>query len=102
MSPRRTNVMLLSHNNKKVRYNVAVGKMQRINGINTVNLRKEQKIKKSIEEHNRALDELNLAMKRNDLEIDKIQLKGMMRRHGLTRGEEQKIKKIQSYIKMQI
>jgi len=51
MSPRRTNVMLLSHNNKKVRYNVAVGKMQRINGINTVNLRKEQKIKKRYNKH---------------------------------------------------
>jgi len=40
-------------------------------------------------------DELALAMKQNNLEKLQIQLKGMMRRRGLTRMEEKQLKKIE-------
>ena len=53
-----------------------------------------EELRKETELFKNELDELNLAIRKNNLEISKIELKGMMRRRGLTRDEEKKIKKI--------
>lgn len=42
-----------------------------------------------------AYDDLSIAMQKNNLEMMKIQLKGMMRRRGMTRSEQKAIKKFQ-------
>ena len=46
-------------------------------------------------ELNKALDENTRLMALNNLEVAKIQLKGMMRRRGLTRSEQRKIRMIE-------
>lgn len=48
-----------------------------------------------VKKQKEAYDDLSIAMKKNNLEIMKIQLKGMLRRRGMTRSEEKAIKKFQ-------
>jgi len=48
-----------------------------------------------VKKQKEAYDDLSIAMKKNNLEIMKIQLKGMMRRRGMTRSEEKIVKKYQ-------
>jgi len=55
----------------------------------------EKQIASATKEHNKELNSLNLAIKINDLEMSKIELSGMQRRHGLTRGEQRRIKELQ-------
>jgi TP901 family phage tail tape measure protein len=57
--------------------------------------RKYNEATKEIKKMQKATDEHSLAIKRNNLAIMEIELKGMMRRRGLTRSEEKKIKKLQ-------
>jgi hypothetical protein len=57
-----------------------------------------QEMKKHVEQVNKqkeAYDDLSIAMKKNNLEMMKIQLKGMLRRRGMTRTEERAIKTFQ-------
>ena len=49
---------------------------------------------KAIKDAKDALDEHRLAMQKNSLEMMKIELKGMLRRRGLTRSEEKALKKL--------
>lgn len=44
MSPRRNNVMLLSRENKKIRYDLAVGRVRKVNGLNAVKLYRHNKL----------------------------------------------------------
>lgn len=54
----------------------------------------QKEAKAATKAQRKEIDALNLAMKRNNLEMMKIELAGMMRRRGLTRSEEKVIKKI--------
>jgi TP901 family phage tail tape measure protein len=49
----------------------------------------------NIKKQKEAYDELSIAMQKNNLEMMKIQLRGMMRRRGLTRGEQRVLKRYQ-------
>lgn len=52
--------------------------------------------KKMQEENRESMERYTLAMRDNNIEIMKIQLSGMQRRRGLTRGEERRIKKLRT------
>ena len=54
----------------------------------------ESSVAKEVKAHNLALEELNLSMKKNSLEMLKIQLSGMQKRHGLSRKEEKDLQKL--------
>lgn len=51
-----------------------------------------KKVQKELKDAN---DELTMSIRKNNLEMMKIQLKGMMRRRGLSRSEQKTIKKIE-------
>lgn len=55
----------------------------------------QSSVTKEVDEYNDALDAINLAMKRTNLELMQLQLKGMQKRHGLSRGDQRKMKKLQ-------
>ena len=54
-----------------------------------------KKVKDEIDKVNKSISEQEMIMSRNNLQIAKLQLKDMMKRHGLSRGDQKRMKKLE-------